>query len=221
MIGTPLLRRAYNLGLKAVPNFEGLPAEVIAYYEQHLDQIPQALARGFVIEQAANAPAKPEDGPSRIILAGLLEEIGEPVELPVIPCFVAHEKFVVNRDGELPISGLGRNFQTNFLDVVEEPVPAATLKQRRLLKRSVDGPILAALGDADLAKIEKARVALAHVFSYLKTAARNRWYIFYVADAKGRVWAVDASWDGRGWGLEAYSVRDPNGWLAGGRVVSR
>jgi len=48
MSGTPLIKRAYNLGLKAVPNFETLPDDVIAYYEQHLDQIPRALARGFV-----------------------------------------------------------------------------------------------------------------------------------------------------------------------------
>lgn len=46
---TPLLKRAYNLGLKAVPNFLALSAEQIAYYEQHLDQIPEALARGFTI----------------------------------------------------------------------------------------------------------------------------------------------------------------------------
>ncbi|HEY9585624.1 MAG TPA: hypothetical protein VJJ02_03500 [Candidatus Paceibacterota bacterium] len=46
---TPLVKRAYNLGLKAVPNFVGLSAEQIAYYEQHLDEIPNALARGFVV----------------------------------------------------------------------------------------------------------------------------------------------------------------------------
>ncbi|MHB8660882.1 MAG: hypothetical protein ACYC75_03055 [Minisyncoccota bacterium] len=47
-MGTPSIKRAYNLGLKAVPNFETLPDDVIVYYEQHLDQIPRALARGFV-----------------------------------------------------------------------------------------------------------------------------------------------------------------------------
>ncbi|MFZ1074863.1 MAG: hypothetical protein WAN50_00605 [Minisyncoccia bacterium] len=47
-MGTPSIKRAYNLGLKAVPNFVALSDDVIAYYEQHLDQIPRALARGFV-----------------------------------------------------------------------------------------------------------------------------------------------------------------------------
>ncbi len=50
MSSTPLNDRAYDLGLKAVANFKKLPDEVIAYYEQHLDQIPAALERGFVIE---------------------------------------------------------------------------------------------------------------------------------------------------------------------------
>ena len=44
---TPLLKRAYNLGLKAVPNFTALTIEQIAYYEQHLGKIPDALLRGF------------------------------------------------------------------------------------------------------------------------------------------------------------------------------
>jgi hypothetical protein len=46
---TPSVKRAYNLGLKAVPNFLTLSVEQIAYYEQHLGEIPQALARGFII----------------------------------------------------------------------------------------------------------------------------------------------------------------------------
>lgn len=48
MSSTPFTTRAYDLGLKAVSNFKTLPDDVIEYYEQHLDQIPRALARGFV-----------------------------------------------------------------------------------------------------------------------------------------------------------------------------
>ena len=47
---TPLTTRAYNLGLKAVPNFVGVLDETrIKYYEDHLDQLPVAVERGFVI----------------------------------------------------------------------------------------------------------------------------------------------------------------------------
>ena len=49
-MSTPLVTRAYNLGLKAVPNFVGsLTEQEISYYESHLDEIPNALRRGFVI----------------------------------------------------------------------------------------------------------------------------------------------------------------------------
>jgi len=58
MSGTPSLKRAYNLGLKAVPNFEGLSPEIIEYYEQHLDEIPLALTRGFVIIEKVNEPVE-------------------------------------------------------------------------------------------------------------------------------------------------------------------
>lgn len=150
----------------------------------------------------------------------LLEEVGMPTELAAIASFVARDKFVVNTKGELSISYLGANFRANFLDVVEADVPAAVLRQRKLLKSSVDTPILAALGDEDPTKVEKARVALAHVFSYLKTADRSLWFLFYVADAKGVVWVVRAHWHDGGWHVLALPVSDPYEWNANRHVVS-
>ncbi len=48
---TPIVIRAFNLGLKAVANFHTtLSVEQIEYYEKNLDQIPLAIARGFNIE---------------------------------------------------------------------------------------------------------------------------------------------------------------------------
>ena len=52
---TPLVKRAYNLGLKAVPNFEVLDEEALKYYEGHLDQLPSAVERGFIIPRQAIA----------------------------------------------------------------------------------------------------------------------------------------------------------------------
>jgi hypothetical protein len=49
-MNTPLVKRAYNLGLKAVPNFaEVLSEGQVAYYEEHLDELQAALRRGFII----------------------------------------------------------------------------------------------------------------------------------------------------------------------------
>lgn len=160
--------------------------------------------------------AKAKAGASTKILEGLLELQGEPMKVPGIVNFVACDKFVVDRNGELPISYLGDNFRNNFLDVVEKVVKTATLKQRKLLKRSVDEPILSALGGT-----RKAQVALGNVFEFLKTADRSKVYIFYVADAKGVVWAVIAYWDDGGWDVGARSVADPDEWDAGRVVVSR
>ncbi len=56
---TPLVKRAYNLGLKVVPNFLSLNEDQIAYYEQHLDELPIAVKRGFTLpvqSQEVQAP---------------------------------------------------------------------------------------------------------------------------------------------------------------------
>lgn len=58
-MGTPLMKRAYNLGLKAVPNFEVLSEEEIEYYERHLDQLPLAIRRGFVLPGTKPIPVSP------------------------------------------------------------------------------------------------------------------------------------------------------------------
>ena len=156
----------------------------------------------------------------RKILAGILEE-GGLINLSAVDRFVVSEKFKVDVNGELPISYLGDNLWENFLDLVEENVPAMTVRKRKLLKSSPDKRILAALGDNNLDKIEKARTYLAHVFEFLKTADRNKWYVFYVADKNGNVWAVFAAWNVGGWDVGAFSVQDPIGWCGGDLVVSR
>ncbi len=63
---TPLIKRAYNLGLKAVPNFEALNEDQISYYEAHLDELPEAICRGFILPgqplqrtEAARIPTLP------------------------------------------------------------------------------------------------------------------------------------------------------------------
>ncbi len=57
---TPLVKRAYNLGLKSVPNFANLPLRVIKYYERHLHEIPEALARGFILPDILQLLSKNE-----------------------------------------------------------------------------------------------------------------------------------------------------------------
>lgn len=150
------------------------------------------------------------------VLASLLEFYGEPVKVPTYDRFVAQDKFVIDTHGELPISYLDKNFERNFLDFVENRVKAVTLKQRNLLRRSADGPILSALGG-----VGKAKIALAHVFDFLITADVSRHFIFYVADGSGTPWALYASWNVRGWHIEANPVTRSGVWVGGRLVVSR
>ncbi len=166
---------------------------------------------------------KVESVASKKILAGLLEEVGEPIRFSSVKRFVARDKLKVDVNGELPIWNLGENLMANFGDLIEENVPAMTVKQRKLLNSSSDENILVALGDKDFPKVKRARVYFAHVFEFLKTAYHSKWFIFYIADAKGTVWAVHAYWgaDDSGWYVEADSVTLPDRWDADDQVVSR
>ncbi|MBU6321697.1 MAG: hypothetical protein KGI78_03115 [Patescibacteria group bacterium] len=223
MIGTPLLKRAYNLGLKAVPNFEALPAAVIEYYEQHLDLIPQALARGFVVEAPAGdeqKPLKPSPAPKP-----LLAHVGT-IEAPAVAEFDGAEKFVPGQtvDGVKFYRSFGHNF-TKLLRKKEVNVPAATLSVDQLTRRSRNWPIIEERAGADHeAAKKKIATALAHVFYTLKMADKRKWYVFYVLDEEGTLWAVFAHWFDwhgvAGWGLEASSVGLPFDWREGGLVVS-
>lgn len=174
--------------------------------------VEKVLSGEWIVGEPAKI-AKRAAAASKKVLTGLLELYGEAVSVPANDHFVARDKFVIDRNGELPISYLGDNFKSNFLGVTELNVKAVTLKQRKLLKRSVDGPILSALGG-----VEKATIKLANVFEFLKTADRSKWFIFYIADTN---WAVYAFWSDHGWDVEALSVTSPCEWFGGGLVVSR
>lgn len=180
-----------------------------------MDGLKKVLSGEWIVGEPGKV-GKRAAGVSRKVPADLLLLVGEPIPVPATECFIARDKFVIDRNGELPISYLGDNFKDNFLDVIEGDVKAADLKQRKLLKRSIDGPILSALGGQG-----KAKVALAHVFEFLKVADRSQWFIFYVEDAKGTVGAVGAYWSDRGWRVSAHSVEDTREWRGGLRVVSR
>ncbi len=180
-----------------------------------MDGLKKVLSGEWIVGEPAKI-AKRAASASKKILADLLELVGEPLRVPVYERFVARDKFVIDRNGEVPISWLGDKFKANFLDLIEDNATAATLKQRKLLKSSVVGPILSALGG-----VEKATVALANAWEFLKAADRTKWFIFYIKDAKGTVWAVNALWRVGGWSVEAAPVADPLEWLGGSLVVSR
>lgn len=168
------------------------------------------LSGEWVVGTAAQVtPALPETG------GALLAPVSPPVQVPAIDRFTACEHFLVDREGELPISYIGEDFEEHFLDLIEENAGSVSLVPRMLMRGTIDAPIFETLGGEN-----GARVSLAHLFGFLKYADRTRWYFFYVADTAGKLWAVDTYWRDRGWDMEAYSVTYPRGWRRGGCVVS-
>ena len=144
----------------------------------------------------------------------LLEFLGTTIVFAATDRFDVVQKFVVNTapDAELPISGMGSSFEALRNQVgVESPASEIQLRQQKLLRSSVDGPILQELGG-----LEKVQIFFQTIYNFLKTADRGKWYVFY---AYG--WAVDARWSGYGWGFDAGSVECPRRWDGGDVVVSR
>jgi len=149
-----------------------------------------------------------------VTMPSLLRLIGT-VQTIAMDEFIVAEKFVVGCRGEVPIRYFGRNFKANFLGKVERDVPAATLRQHELARNSRDESIRNELGP------DKEEVLLGQFHQFLMSADRTKWYVAYIKDSKGTLWAVDAHWNGGGWNVGADSVGGPRDWRAGGVLVSR
>jgi len=152
------------------------------------------------------------------------------VATTAVDTFKAKDRFKVGEVKGVKIGWLGDNFKENFLSgkgKIETAVTEAILRVHKLIKASVDTPII-----AELSGEEVAETTLAQMWQMLAKQGHGEdgplltngyWNIFYVRDAKGTLWAVSADWYSgfHYWSVEAYSVTDPNTWNAEGQVVSR
>lgn len=80
------------------------------------------------------------------------------------------------------------------------------------------------MNDTDILSMLKPQaVSLGDVLYALSYLDKKGWYIFYVNDTKGTLWAVDARWYSgrRGWYVNARSVGRLYGWDVDYQVVSR
>ncbi len=120
---------------------------------------------------------------------------------------------------------IGENFKQFFVAKEEVCVEAANIVIRRLEISLSDASILAELD-------ERTQICfrLAHFFELLKKQSRGEagWLhvngytnIAYIIGNDGNFWAVNARWDGYGWGLGARSVGCPIGWGVGNIVLAR
>lgn len=151
----------------------------------------------------------------------LLEEIGT-TEILAQERFVVQERFAVGT-ATARVTYLGDNFRKWFFGKTEDPTALATLRHAKLARPSVDGPILAELGD-------KAETTLSQICALMERQPNGedgvlltdgRANIFYVRDTNGALRAVDVRWTAGGWGVDACLVESPDGWGGGSRVFSR
>ena len=138
--------------------------------------------------------------------------------------FVAKDHFT-KENKKVKFWYFGENFVKHFLGKIEEVVPVGNIAIHRLEKASRDPEIMVELGS------EKRVIKLAHFCQLIEAQGQgqegpllvNGWAnIAYIEDDEGIVWAVYAYWNaGLGWGVDAFSVENPNGWNAGRQVLSQ
>lgn len=157
----------------------------------------------------------PKNRAAGTILDGLLEETDDLLECSSAKLFIVCEKFVENRNGEVPIAYIC-GAAKDFLDVREENVPAGVLKRRNVLKRATDMQVLSAFGG----EFEKARVAAAHTHSFLRDKASIfKCYTLFVLGASGNPLSLHI-WYDDGWHIEVLPVPYPRELEIGDSVVS-
>lgn len=152
----------------------------------------------------------------------LLEPIGT-VIIPATEGFVVRERFVV-ADSPVRIAFVAHMFQNVFCSKVEDPTAEETICCSKLLQWSVDGPILAELGDCAETKISQIYELMLRQANGKKgvlVTIGNRSNIFYVKDVNDVLYVVYVFWHGDGWGVAVdHLVESPCGWSAGNRVFS-
>lgn len=143
------------------------------------------------------------------------------VEVAEVRRFVAREHLVAAN-----IGWTGENFNRQFLDKVEENVPARRIAVHALVKGSLDPEIMVELGRA------RRVTHLAHFFQLLKKQTKGEVGPLLTNDASnvaycfgvdGNFWVVRAYWRSlrHCWGVGADSIGNPLEWGGGLRVLSQ
>jgi len=141
--------------------------------------------------------------------------------------FVVKKKFVVDKSekAKVKISGLDSHFHNWFLYKIEKPKPETTLHRSRLLKSSVDSPIIAELGGKKVV-----RATLQEIYQKMEQQPNGEegdldidgnTNIFYIpedgSNPEETLRAVGVCWCDDGWLVKAFSVE----YRAGGPTVAR
>ncbi|MBU1164618.1 hypothetical protein KKA15_03585 [Patescibacteria group bacterium] len=137
----------------------------------------------------------------------------------------AKEFYAKDHLKEANIGWTSDSFNKLFLNKREKDVAATTIAVHNLERDSLDAPIMTELGD-------RTETQLTNFFELLKRQSKGeegtllvngRANIAYNRGTDDNLWAVVAYWNsGHGyWDLDAYSVENLLGWIAGRQVISR
>jgi len=178
----------------------------------------QAAIEGKFFDAFASAEPKAEVEKPKLL------EFVTTIPVSAYEHFAAEKHLVVDtsKKAKVKIAWVSDNFKNLFGTKIERNVQATDVKLDRLLKSSLDRPIIDELGG-----LEKCSIALAHFYDALAWKQANddlTWITGHVeSDVDKATWAVIASWDADdgGWYVDADSVANPDGWSGGLQVVSR
>ncbi len=161
--------------------------------------------------------------PDRGASSALLDFVAS-IAVPGIERFSAADNFQEHQPPlQLQIAWLGDNFRKHFLNDIEVHVPAGTLDVYRLRRAAHDDNIAASLGGQRETK-------LYDVWTLINCQSQRKIDLlltdgtpnfFYVRDAAGVIWAVDAVWGGAGWEIGASPLQDSRPWGRGRQVILR
>ena len=116
--------------------------------------------------------------------------------------------------GNFNISYIGSNFEDNFGNIEVKP-KKIELIFKTLGKDMLDKEILEEFKPEEITLDELAYVIKNNLLD------KNGYFICYVRDTTGVLWAVECRWNVDGWVVGADSVEDPGRWDADNRVFSR
>jgi hypothetical protein len=168
-----------------------------------------------LILQGPTDPQTQQPIPSKL----LGELVGSMTPVKTVERFAVADHFRTGEVKGVRIAFVSDNFREKFGKKVEQNTPPGQIHVYRLIKDSLDAPIITVLGDKHELTLAELWQLVADQGQGEKGPLLTDGYanICYVRADQGVLWAVDAFWDGGGWGFSAGSVGAP----AGGALVTR
>lgn len=198
-----LIARAYNLGLKIVPNLPHvLTRSDLEHWEKNIDKLKEVVRNGMIAPLFEHVPDL--DGKT----------------FPGSSAFPFEDFYTTKQKPSVVVrfSSVGRNVKSWFYGMIVPAVEPSKLTLDRLRRTASDEDAISGLGGekhCDLSLGELRWCFENGVFQ------RARWYGCFALDANSVRRSLFWGWYDGGWNLSAGVVPDADWWCEGDVVVSR